>query len=231
MAEPEPDYPRPIVTVDLAIFTLSPVGLDVLLMQRGAAPSEGAWALPGGWIRPLKDADLEAAARRVLLDKTGVETPYLEQLQSIGNGARDPRGWTVSIVYMALISADAVRLSRGANAADVAWRPVADGEVAEPLAFDHAAILHAAVTRLRNKVEYTTLPVHLLPAGFTLGELQSVYERILGRRIDKSAFRKRVAEADFVEPVPGAMRRASNRPAQIYRAKPGRETIFFDRTI
>ncbi len=103
--------------------------------------------------------------------------------------------------------------------------------MAASLAFDHALILQAAVARLRNKVEYTTLPVHLLPAGFTLTELQSVYERILGRRIDKSAFRKRVAEADFVEPVPGEMRRASNRPAQIYRLKPGCSTIFFDRTI
>jgi hypothetical protein len=73
--------------------------------------------------------------------------------------------------------------------------------------------------------------VHLLPAGFTLGELQSVYERILGRRLDKSAFRKRVAEADFVEPVPGEMRRASNRPAQVYRLKKARSITFFDRTI
>jgi len=110
------------------------------------------------------------------------------------------------------------------------WRSSLEG-VAAALAFDHALILQAAVARLRNKVEYTTLPVHLLPVGFTLTELQSVYERILGRRIDKSAFRKRVAEADFVEPVPGEMRRASNRPAQIYRLKPGCATIFFDRTI
>jgi 8-oxo-dGTP diphosphatase len=87
------------------------------------------------------------------------------------------------------------------------------------------------VTRLRNKVEYTSLPVHLLPEKFTLPDLQRVYEEVLGRKMDKSAFRKRIAEADFVEPVEGEKRPASNRPAQLYRLKPGTSTIFFDRTI
>jgi len=224
-------FPRPIATVDLAIFALSETGLDLLLMRRAAEPFAGAWALPGGWIHVDEDPDLEAAARRVLREKTAVETPYLEQLQSFGGATRDPRGWSVSIAYVALIASDRVSLRQGANAADVAWHAVEGEGVAAALGFDHASIIAAAIRRLRNKVEYTTLPVHLLPEGFTLTELQSVYERILGRRIDKSAFRKRVAEADFVEPVPGAMRRASNRPAQIYRLRPGSSTIFFDRTI
>jgi hypothetical protein len=64
-----------------------------------------------------------------------------------------------------------------------------------------------------------------------LGELQAVYERLLGRSLDKSAFRKRMAEADFIEPIEGEMRRASNRPAQLYRLKQARSTVFFDRTI
>ncbi len=113
----------------------------------------------------------------------------------------------------------------------MAWRLIdADTSLAD-LAFDHAVILAAALSRIRNKVEYSTLPVQLLPGAFTLGDLQSVYQRILGRRLDKSAFRTRMAEADFVEPIAGEMRRASNRPAHFYRAKPGRGTTFFDRTI
>ncbi len=120
---------------------------------------------------------------------------------------------------------------RCGNATDVAWWKVTGDTVAAPLSFDHVKILGSALARLRNKVEYSTLPVHLLPTGFTLTELQAVYERILGRRIDKSAFRKRIAEVGFVEPVPGEMRRASNRPAQIYRVKRGRSTILFDRTL
>ncbi len=226
-AEP---YLRPIVSVDLAIFALSATGLEILLMRRASEPCADQLALPGGWIHVDEDPDIEAAARRVLLDKTGVATPYLEQLHTVGSAGRDPRGWAVSIVYVALIAADEARLRRGANAADVAWRPVG-GDADLPTAFDHADIVRAALTRVRNKVEYSTLPVHLLPAEFTLGELQAVYEQILGRRLDKSAFRKRMAEIDFVEPVPGEMRRASNRPAQVYRVKPGCATILFDRTI
>jgi hypothetical protein len=95
---------------------------------------------------------------------------------------------------------------------------------------DSAVTATVTLTRLRNKVEYTTLPVHLLPVCFTLRELQSVCERILGRTLDKSAFRRRMAE-DFVEALPGQMHRGNNRPAQIYRTRKGRETRFFDRTI
>jgi len=225
----EATYPTPTVTVDLVIFALVDEVLQVLLMQRGAEPFAGAWALPGGYIHTDEDTDIEAAARRVLMDKTAVETPYLEQVQTFGGRARDPRGWTVSVAYMALISANDLTPRHGANAAGVAWWPVEDEM--PPLAFDHAAILDTAAARLRGKVEYTTLPIHLLPARFTLPDLQLLYERILGRKMDKSAFRKRIAEADFLEPIPGEKRAASNRPAQYYRVKPGRATLFFDRTI
>jgi ADP-ribose pyrophosphatase YjhB (NUDIX family) len=231
MAAPKDIASKPIASVDLVIFALSETGLQVLLMKRGTEPFAGHWALPGGFIRLDEDADLDAAARRVLKDKTGVETPYLEQLRSFGGKSRDPRGWSLSIAYVALISADEVRLRQGANATDVAWWPIEGDEAAGLDAFDHQNIFDSALVRLRNKVEYSTLPVHLLPTGFTLGELQSVYERILGRRLDKSAFRKRVAEANFVEPVEGEMRRGSNRPAQIYRLKKARSTMLFDRTI
>ena len=231
MSTPEPDYPRPIVSVDVVIFALSETGLDVLLVQRGVEPFAGEWALPDGWIHIDADADLESAARRVLRDKTGVETPYLEQLASFGNRGRDPRGWSVSVAYVALIAADEAMPREGGNAADVTWSPLIGDAVAVPLAFDHGSLLSTALARLRSKVEYTSLPVHLLPTAFTLSELQSVYERILGRHLDKSAFRKRMAEADFVRPITGQMRRASNRPAQLYRLKKARSTVFFDRTI
>jgi ADP-ribose pyrophosphatase YjhB (NUDIX family) len=231
METDEGTYPRPITTVDLAIFALSEEGLDVLTVRRATEPFAGQWALPGGWIHVDEDADLEAAARRILASKTGVQTPYLEQLQTFGTAARDPRGWTVSVAYVALISEDDASECERGGQTDVAWQRVDGGSVATPLAFDHANILTAALSRVRNKVEYSTLPVHLLPRAFTLGELQSVYERILGRKLDKSAFRRRVAEADFVEPIPGEMRRASNRPAQLFRTKKRQTTTFFDRTI
>ena len=224
MAVAGQDYERPIVTVDVVIFTLGDAGLEALVMRRGAEPFAGGWALPGGFVHVDEDADLEAAARRVLADKTGIAAPYLEQLQAFGDPGRDPRGWSVSIGYMALLAHDAVQ----PHPDTTRWIPA---ESKTALGFDHDRILEAAVTRLRNKVEYTTLPAHLLPDKFTLPDLQRVYEQILGRFLDKSAFRKRVAEADFLEPVPGEKRPASNRPAQLYRLKAQRAPVFFDRTL
>jgi 8-oxo-dGTP diphosphatase len=229
--QPEGDYPHPLVTVDVAIFTLRQSELQLLLMKRAAEPFADRWALPGGYIHPEEDGDLEVAARRTLRSKAGIETPYLEQLQGFGGAARDPRGWTATFAYVALIASDTLVLRHGANAEEVAWWPVRGESVAPVLAFDHAEIVAAATRRLRGKVEYTSLPVHLLPEKFTLPDLQRVYEQILGRRMDKSAFRKKIAEFDFLEPVANEKRPASNRPAQIYRIKPGRKTTFFDRTI
>jgi len=220
----ETEFGRPVVTVDVVIFTLGAAGLEVLVLQRDAEPQADRWALPGGFVHIDEDADLEAASRRVLTAKTGIATPYLEQLQAFGDPARDPRGWSVSIGYMALLSHKATAPHPGR----MAWI-AADG--ATGLAFDHDRILAAAIMRLRNKVEYTTLPAHLLPDKFTLPDLQRVYERILGRALDKSAFRKRIAEADFLEPVPGEKRPASNRPAQLYRLKARATPVFFNRTL
>jgi 8-oxo-dGTP diphosphatase len=223
-------YERPIVTVDVVLLTLGEGGLKALLMRRATQPFEGCWALPGGFIHTDRDQSLEDAARRILRDKAGVESPYLEQLQAFGGPARDPRGWTASFAYYALISATSLALHAGANASELAWHTVTDDQMKSALAFDHGRIVDAAVARLRSKVEYSSLPVHLLPELFTLPDLQRLYERILDRRLDKSAFRKRIAEADFLEAVEGRKRLASNRPAQFYRIKPGHEMIFFDRT-
>jgi ADP-ribose pyrophosphatase YjhB (NUDIX family) len=221
---------RPLLTVDVAILTLRQDALQVLLVRRSEPPHTGRWALPGGFIRP-DDISLEGAARRVLLDKTGIETPYLEQLASYGDPRRDPRGWSATVAYVALISSDRIEPRHGRNADAAAWWPVVGASVAPNLAFDHARILADAVTRVRRKVEYTTLPVHLLPEKFTLPDLQGVYEQLLGRKLDKSAFRKRITEMDFLEPIEGERRPASNRPAQLWRVKPDHRTVFFERTI
>ena len=228
-----PTFPRPMVTVDVAIFSVVDDSLQVLLVKRPDAPGEpfpGAWALPGGFIDIDKDADLEACALRKLREKTGVRSPYLEQLGSWGSAKRDPRGWSSTHVYFALIPAGPLVLQKGANAADVAWHPVAGESVKARLAFDHAKLLEAAIQRLRAKVEYTSLPAHLLPAEFTLSELQKVYEIVLERPLEKSAFRTRVMATDLLDEVP-KMREGPNRPAQLYKLKRPQELVYFPRTF
>jgi 8-oxo-dGTP diphosphatase len=225
------DYDVPLTSVDLVIFTLREQALQVLLVQRGAHPCKGQWALPGGFVDIRRDADLDATALRKLREKTGVEAPYLEQLQGFGSGTRDPRGWSATFAYFALIDADGVSLSSGGGSDAASWHPVDDLAKNTALAFDHAAILDMAVQRLRSKVEYTSLPVHLLAPEFTLSDLQQVYETILGRHVDKSAFRKRIKDGDFLEAIPGKQRHASNRPAQMYRIREGHPTVYFNRAM
>jgi len=230
---PGPDFPRPYVTVDLVIFTVLSDALEVLLVQRPSdsrEPFPGQWALPGGFVNVDLDDDLLACARRKLADKTGVTSPYLEQLGSWGSAGRDPRGWSVTQAYFALMPAHDVVLTKGANAADVAWFDVDDMSKGQPLAFDHGEILRAAVERLRGKVEYTSLPAFLLAEPFTLPQLQRTYEIVLGRNVDKSGFRTRMMAADFLEEV-GTVESDSNRPPMGYRLKDRAAPVFFPRTF
>lgn len=225
------DYDVPLTSVDLVIFTLHARCLKVLLVERGEHPFKGRWALPGGFIDLKRDADLDATARRKLREKTGVDISYLEQLQGFGSATRDPRGWSTTFAYFALIDAHGVTLSHGGGSSAASWVPVDELSERPDLAFDHAAIMDLALQRLRAKVEYTSLPVHLLASEFTLSDLQQVYETILGRTVDKSAFRKRIKEADFLEEIPGKQRHASNRPAQLYRVRDGHPVVYFNRAM
>lgn len=224
------DFPRPLTTVDVVIFTVIDHTLRVLLVQRpdtGEDPFPGLWALPGGFVDVDRDESLEACAQRKLKEKTGVETPYLEQLGSWGGASRDPRGWSATHVYFALIPSEHVVLQKGANAADTAWFELDGLGRKKKLAFDHGEILETAITRLRNKVEYTSLPAYLLPEEFTLSELQRMYEIVMERPIEKSAFRTRVLSSGLVTPAGAKMREGPNRPAQLYRlADPGSVVVF-----
>jgi 8-oxo-dGTP diphosphatase len=226
-------FQRPFTTVDVVIFTVRSEALEVLLVQRplGAdEPCPGLWALPGGFVDVELDADLLACARRKLHEKTGVASPYLEQLGSWGSATRDPRGWSATHVYFALLPSAGVVLDKGANAIDVGWFEVAALLKKPRLAFDHATLLRAAVERLRNKVEYTSLPAFLLPEPFTLPQLQRIYEIVLGRSVDKSGFRTRMLAADFLDEV-GVVESDSNRPPMGYRLKDREQAVFFPRTF
>ena len=223
---------RPLTTVDVVIFTVLEERLHVLLVSRPDAPDEPfkkMWALPGGYIDIRQDIDLESCALRKLQQKTGVKSPYLEQVGSWGGLKRDPRGWSATHVYFAMIPAPQNQLHGDQNS-NAAWFPVTGQGVNVKLAFDHTMLLEAAIQRLRNKVEYTSLPVYLLPEEFTLSDLQRMYEVILERRIEKSAFRTRVFAANLVEPV-DKVRAGPNRPAQLYRLAHPKEIVYFPRTF
>lgn len=139
------EFPRPALTVDLVIATREPKP-KVLLIRRKQAPFAGSWAMPGGFVdenEPLADA-----ARRELKEETGVRITDLEQLYTAGDPGRDPRGWTVSVAYLAQVDRAKVKAVAGDDAREVKW--FALDELPE-LAFDHAMILSRARARLADR--------------------------------------------------------------------------------
>jgi 8-oxo-dGTP diphosphatase len=199
------------LTVDIVIFTVRERALHVLLVKRGVPPFRGQHAIPGGFIH--EGESLEDAAKRKLAEEAGVRDVYLEQLYSFGDPHRDPRGRVITIAYYALVSSDDLSLVAGSDAAEAGWVPVSD---LPPLAFDHRHILNYAVERLRNKLEYTTVGFQLLPEKFTLGQLQAVYEAILGRPLDKRNFRRKIALLKILKPLK-EWQKTGRKPAQLFR--------------
>jgi len=217
--EPSPgrycyDYPRPSVTVDIILFTFYDNDLKVLLIQRKHAPYEGGWSLPGGFVD--MDEDLHDAALRELAEETNVTNVYLEQLYTFGQPDRDPRTRVITVSYFALLSTDQAKLLQiqsQSDASDVRWWSMYK---LPPLAFDHDRILQYALQRLRWKLEWTALGFRLLPAEFTLSELQKVYETVLNESVDKRNFRRKMLATDVLEET-GNLRAGDHRPAKLYR--------------
>ncbi len=219
----KPKYPPLGVAVDMVLFTVKEAQLEVLLTQRAEEPFDRHWSLPGGFVSPNESA--EEAAIRELEKKAGVKDVFLEQLYTFSAPKRDPRSRVVSVAYYALVSPDklpgegGVRRSRWfAIGTDEAGKLLLDQKEAQaaPLAFDHQEILLTALTRIRGKLDYTPIGFQLLPAEFTLTELQQVYEAILGQPMDKRNFRAKVTKSPHLVPLE-SFRKGSHRPARLHK--------------
>lgn len=204
-------WPRPALTVDVVVFGLHPTDstLSVLLIRRKLEPFSGWWALPGGFVHV--DESLEWAARRELAEEAGVRPRYLEQIGAFGEPGRDPRERVISVAFFALVQPGQHPPAAASDACSADWFTLTD---LPALAFDHAAILSAAQTRLRERAEARAVVADLLPPQFTLSELQRVHEAIAGHELDKRNFRKRVQP--FLVDTGVARHEGAHRPAQLF---------------
>lgn len=209
------EYPRPAVTVDVALFRPVPsgtgLGLELLLVRRDQVPFRGRWALPGGFVR--ENEALEAAVARELHEETGLENVAMHQVAAVGTPGRDPRGHTVTVLYTAF-SRPAGDVHAGGDAASAAWHPMG---LLPPLAFDHDQLVKMALADLRKRAEDVRTLRCLLPDKFTLAELQSLTEVALGRPLDVRNFRRRVLESSALVALAERRRSGAHRPAQLFR--------------
>jgi 8-oxo-dGTP diphosphatase len=204
----------PLVGVDVALFSMVEERLKVLLVKRAREPEAKKWALPGGMLKPHLDHSLEATARRVMADKVAVVLPHIEEVGTYSGPDRDPRGWSVSVLFFALLPLDKIGAIVRNKVEALEWADVASP--GHRLAFDHADQIAAAVKKLRTKVAADALPLHLLPDKFTLTQLQAVVEVIGDHPLDKSSFRRRLkASKDLVEMDEFA--RGAQRPARLFK--------------
>lgn len=203
------------VSVDPVIFAIVNNELHVLLMKRKSSTYDNFFGLPGGLMHK-EDKSIEHAVSRVLALKTGAKVNYMEQLDS--RTGHDPRGATISIAYIALV--DEQKVSDNA-----VWKPVKEA-LKMKLAFDHNAVIEKAYQRLANKVNYSTLPMHFLPQPFTLPRLQRVYEILLGEKLDKSTFLKKIKETKAVVETGEKIKEGPYRPAELYRLAKSEVTNF-----
>ncbi len=204
-------FARHAVAVDVVLFTIQGGTLKVLLVKRQQAPYRGDWALPGGIV--AADESVDAAALRELQEETNIGNIYLEQLYTFGDTNRDPRGRVVTIAYYALVNWQQFQLKARHRVSQADWFPV---KRLPELAFDHRRIVDYALERLQSKINYTTIGFQLLSREFTLTELQGAYEVILGQRLDKRNFRRKMLQLNVLESTKEFKAHGRQRPARLY---------------
>ncbi|HEY4474971.1 MAG TPA: NUDIX domain-containing protein [Candidatus Paceibacterota bacterium] len=213
------------LTTDVIIFTIENGKLKILLIKRANDPFKNKWALPGGFINDNEGS--QDAALRVLKNKAGLKNVYLEQLYTFDGSSRDPRGRVCTVVYFALVLLEDIKFESGKKLQTPVFYPV---NKLPQLAFDHKKIVTYAIKRLRSKLEYTNAVYALLPKTFTFNQLQTTYEAIFGKNMDKRNFRKKFSMLKLIKPTKKILTGNRQRPARLYyfiNRKPAELKKFF----
>ncbi len=221
-------FDLPLFTVDSVLFTVHEGQLQVLVVNRAIEPYQGSWALPGGYVDIKQDNSVEDTALRKLKEKTGVKPSYLEQLQVFSGEKRDPRGFSVTVAYYALIGhQDADTFIN--TVSEATWLPV--NQLSDyQLAFDHNNIIEVAIERLRQKALYSMVPVYCLPKQFTVADLKNVIEVIIDKPIQRKTLIRRIEATSMFEEIEEKIK-TGRRPATQYRLKEGSDVHHFERNL
>ena len=220
-ANPAIKHVMPFVRLELVLFSVLEGSLHVLLSERQEAPFKGQWGLPGGVLRIDLDTSLEAGAQRVAAERLGRTLPSLNQVAAVGGALRDPRApWAMSVIYRSLVRPD-IETTPGKRVKALKWRKATEVITSDELAFDHSSLVAQALETTRREIRELRFPQGWMPEKFTLSELQAMSEVVLGEKLDKVTFRRRMELADIATALSGQMRTGgAHRPAQLYTLSP-----------
>ncbi|MGI9279538.1 MAG: NUDIX hydrolase [Endozoicomonas sp.] len=213
-----------LISVDVVTFQVINGQLMLLVKEDRGADGKPLYMLPAGRIEPDHDRSLDDAAKRQLRIYSRQVISHLEQVETIGSPDRDSRGWSLTVVYLALLSS----LEASKTCQNTRWIKVTDGTPDLPLAYDHSKLVKKALGRLKSKIQYSTLPVYLLPEEFTLSDIQTVFSAVLDKIPPMRSIRNRFLKEDLLIDT-GKQRRGSNRPAALYKVNKNSQTWLFDR--
>lgn len=181
-----------LLAVDCIIFGFDEESLKILLVKRQLEPEKGHWSLIGGFMR--ENENLDQAANRVLHSLTGLHDIYMEQLYAYSKVNRDPVERTISVAYFAVIDV-ASHQFEGVQHETAQWFPLTE---APNLIFDHNEMVDKAVARLQRRARSMPIGFELLPEKFTMRQLQTLYESILGKPLDKRNFINKFKSLDVL---------------------------------
>ena len=198
-------------SIDCVVFGFDGSDLKVLLIERGAQPYEDFWALPGDLVHP--EEDLSASVNRVLKDLTGLSNLFFEQVETFGKVERHPLGRVLTTGYYTLVKISDYQLNPSSFASEAKWFNVKN---VKELAFDHNEILDSCFRQLQKTVRIQPIGFELLPPHFTLTELQTLYEAILGLKMDTRNFRKKILQMKFLKETGKLQENVSHRPAKLF---------------
>ncbi|MDX1907992.1 MAG: NUDIX domain-containing protein [Bacteroidia bacterium] len=200
------------LSLDCVILGLEAGQLNILLIQRGIEPHRGEWALPGGFV--LLEEGIDEASRRILREMTGVDNLFLEQVRAFGAVDRYPGRRVITLVYYALVRPGNYQLIAGPEALEARWF---SSRHLPPLPFDHNVIVQETLALLQYKVRHQPVGFELLPEKFTLFQLQELYEAILGQRLDKPNFRRKLMRMNLLVQLDEYQQEVAHRAARLYR--------------
>lgn len=189
----ESQYWHPAITTDAVVFGFDGKQLNVLLIERGGEPYSGKWVLPGGFLREDDETAFHGVCRE-LKEETNADI-FMEEFGTYSNKGRDPRERVITIAFFQLVVKDKYDISGGDDAKQAKWFPV---DSLPELAFDHNQIVADALENLRQQIHFKPIGFQLLDKTFTMPQLQSIYEAILGKELDRRNFRKKMLALGYI---------------------------------
>lgn len=209
------------IEVLISLFTIDNGKLKVLLIRKENDPFKGYWMLPSNLL--MTSETIEECAKETILEFSGIENIYLKQCNVFSKIDRLPNDRILGNSLIGLIDKETLLLKKKKSAFEDVWFPI---EEIPKMVYDHGDILKDAIEYLKNILNNTNMLKKLFPSDFTMPELQSVYEQILGKKLDRRNFRKKMLALDLLEETGDKNNRKMGRPAKLYRFKEQEEQLF-----